>query len=258
MIDPIAFHIGPLAVHWYGISYALGLFFVSYTLILLNEERKVFKNHEQIFDLMFWVFMLGVIPGGRLGYILFYNLPFYLSNPAKILSVWEGGMSFHGGLIGVLLVGYYYCKKHKIDWLKAADLTVIPMGIPIMLTRMANFINGELYGREVKNEALKQMVGMDFGDGVTRHPSQLYESLAGLLTFLILILVFMKYKPKRGVLFFGFLALYGLFRTLIEFVRAPDAQVGFILHYFTLGQIFSFLMLIVGIAGLSHLRQVRK
>ena len=252
MIDPIAFHIGPLAVHWYGISYALGLFFVSYSLVLLNEKRPVFKNNEQIFDLMFWAFLVGVIPGGRIGYILFYNLPYYLSNPAKLLAVWEGGMSFHGGLIGVLLVGYFYCKKHKIDWLKAADLTVIPMGIPIMLTRLANFVNGELYGREVNNEALKQLVGMDFGDGVMRHPSQLYESMAGFVIFLTLVLVFIKYKPKRGVLFFCFLALYGLLRTLIEFVRAPDAQIGFILNYFTLGQIFSFLMLCIGIWGIKR------
>lgn len=254
MIDPIAFSIGPFAIHWYGISYAAGLFFVIYALVLLNEQRKTFESNDQIFDLMFWVFLLGVIPGGRLGYVLFYNLPYYLENPGKILAIWEGGMSFHGGLVGVLIVGYYYCKKHKLDWLKVADLVVIPAGIAIMFTRMANFINGELYGREVGNEALKLIVGINFGDGVMRHPSQLYQSIAGFIIFLALILLFMRKKPKKGVLFFSFLALYGLLRTLIEFVRAPDPQIGFIFNYFTLGQIFSFAMLVVGVWGLRKYR----
>lgn len=255
MINPIAFKIGPLAVHWYGISYGVGLLVGIWILTLLNKKRKVFKGSSQIFDLAFWVFLFGVMLGGRLGYVLFYNLPYYLENPAKIIAFWEGGMSFHGGLIVSLLVGYLFCRKNKIKFLDLADLTVIPGALALTFTRLANFINGELIGRPIEYCNWKWM-GVDFGDGIIRYPSQLFQSASALLLFLILLLIFSK-KPKRGVLLFGYLMLYGLFRFVTEFWREPDAQIGFILTYFTLGQLFSFLMLLAGLIGLAVLRRRR-
>lgn len=252
MIDPIAFKIGPLSVHWYGISYGVGLVIGIWILTKLNKSRKVFKNNGQIFDFAFWIFLLGVMLGGRLGYVLFYNLPYYISHPAKIPAIWNGGMSFHGGLIVSVIVGYMFCKKYKIKFFDLADIAVIPGALALTFTRIANFINHELIGRPIENLKWEWM-GVDFGDGVLRYPSQLFQSASALILFLILLLVFTK-KPKRGVLLFSYLMLYGLFRMILEFWRMPDPQVGFILQYFTLGQLLSFAMFIVGLAGLAILK----
>jgi len=255
MIDPIAFRIGSLSVHWYGISYGVGLLVGIWILTLLNKKRKIFKDNSQVFDLAFWVFLFGVMLGGRLGYVIFYNLPYYLSNPAKIIAFWDGGMSFHGGLIASLIVVYLFCKKNKINFLDLGDLAVIPGALALMFTRIANFINQELVGRAIENPRW-EWLGVDFGDGVLRYPSQLFQSASALLLFLILLFIFSK-KPKRGVLLFGYLMLYGLFRFVIEFWREPDPQIGFIWQNFTLGQLFSFLMLLAGIIGFLTLRSKR-
>ncbi|QQR83205.1 prolipoprotein diacylglyceryl transferase [Candidatus Peregrinibacteria bacterium] len=128
MINPIAFQLGPISVHWYGILYGVGLFVGLWMLTQLNQKRPVFKNNDSWFDLLFWVFLLGVILGGRLGYVLFYNLPFYLEPLAKIFAVWQGGMSFHGRLLGTALVTYLYAKKRRVRFVDVADLLVIPRG----------------------------------------------------------------------------------------------------------------------------------
>ncbi len=216
----------------------------------------MFRDNSQIFDLAFWVFILGVIVGGRLGYVLFYNLPYFLENPFKIPAIWDGGMSFHGGLIVSFAVGYFFCKKHKIRFLDLADLVVIPGSLALTFTRIANFINRELVGRVIENPKL-QWLGVDFGDGILRYPSQLFQSAAALILFLILLLIFTR-KPQRGILTFNYLAFYGLFRVITEFFRAPDPQVGFILKYFTLGQLFSFVMFLTGIGGIIWLKKNKK
>lgn len=253
MIDPIAFKIGPFAIHWYGISYGVGLMVGIWILTLLNKKRKTFKNNEQLFDFAFWIFLIGVIIGGRLGYVFFYNLPYYLVHPGKIIALWEGGMSFHGGLIASAIVGWLFCKKNKIRFLDMGDLVVIPGALALMFTRIANFINRELIGRAIENHRFDWM-GVDFGDGILRYPSQLFQSVSSLLLFLILLLIF-KFKPKKGILFFSYLILYGLFRFIIEFWRAPDPQIGFLFGFLTLGQLFSFLMLLGGLIGLLFLRR---
>lgn len=253
MIDPIAFKIGPLAVHWYGIAYGVGLIVGMWILWQLNKKRKVLKNIEQLYDLAFWVFLFGVVLGGRLGYVLFYNLPYFIQNPAKIIAIWEGGMSFHGGLIASLIVGYFYCKKQKIDYLALADLAVIPGALALTFSRLANFVNRELVGRIVESPKW-QWLGVDFGDGLFRYPSQLFQSVSALILFLILLFIFSK-KPRRGILLFSYLALYGLFRTTTELWRAPDPQIGFIWKVLTLGQIFSLLMLAIGLIGLFYFRK---
>ena len=219
---------------------------------MLNKKRTVFKDNNQIFDFAFWVFLLGVMLGGRLGYVLFYNLPYYFENPAKIIAIWDGGMSFHGGLIASMIVGWLFCKKYKIRFLDLVDLAVIPSALALMFTRIANFINLELVGRAIENPGWKWL-GVDFGDGILRYPSQLFQSASALLLFLILLFIFSRH-PKKGTLTFSYLIFYGLFRFIIEFWRAPDPQIGFIWQYFTLGQMLSFLMLVAGVIGLLTLR----
>ncbi len=254
MIDPVAFKIGPLSVHWYGISYAVGLAIGIWILTLLNKKRKVFKDNGQIFDFAFWIFLIGVMLGGRLGYVLFYNLSYYIGHPAKIPAIWDGGMSFHGGLIASLIVGWFFCKKYKIKFLDLADLAVIPVALALTFTRIANFINQELIGRPIENSNF-DWLGVDFGDGILRYPSQLFQSASALILFLILLLIFTK-KPKRGTLLFSYLMLYGLFRTALEFWRMPDPQIGFIWQYFTLGQLFSFMMFAIGLGGLLLIKRL--
>ena len=255
MINPVAFKIGPISIHWYGISYGIGLLLGIWITILLNKKRKAFRDDNQIYNLAFWMFLIGVILGGRLGYVIFYNLPYYALNPSKVFAIWEGGMSFHGGLIMSALVFYFFCKKHRINFFDAGDLAVIPGALALMFTRIANFINGELVGRAIENPNWKWM-GVDFGDGILRYPSQLFQSASALILFLILLLIFRR-KPKRGALVFSYIALYGLFRFIEEFWRAPDAQIGFIWKYFTLGQLFSIVMFITGALGLYFIRTGR-
>ena len=253
MIDPIAFHIGPLAVHWYGIAYAVSLTVSLLILVLLNKRRPVFKDNDQIFDLLFWVFLLGVLLGGRLGYVLFYNLSYYLEFPTKIFALWEGGMSFHGGMIGSALVIIFLARKHRIDLLKMADIAVVPSGLVTFWTRLANFVNRELVGRIIENESWKWM-GVDFGDGALRYPSQIFQAAGAVVLFLVLLLIYSR-KPKKGVTAASYLIGYGLIRFILEFWRQPDAQIGFIWGFLTLGQLLSLGMLMVGLGILAYLRK---
>lgn len=253
MINPIALQIGPIAIHWYSISYIVALLVGFLMVIKLNKQKKVFKDADQIFSLAFWLFLVGVIIGGRLGYILFYNFSYYLANPSKILATWEGGMSFHGGLIASTLVVYLFCRKNKINILKIGDIIVLPSALALMFTRIANFINQELIGRPIVSPDW-QWLGVNFGDGILRYPSQLFQSASALILFLILLKIFHK-KTKKGVVAFSYLALYGTFRFITEFWRAPDSQVGFILKYLTMGQLLSIAMFIIGIVGLIIIKR---
>lgn len=253
MIDPVAFSIGPLAVRWYGLAYAGGLLLSIWILTVLNKKRKVFKDNNQIFDFLFWIFLLGVLLGGRLGYVIFYNLPYYIGYPSKILAVWEGGMSFHGGMIGSAIVAYFLARKHKIDLVKMMDILVIPGALATALPRIANFINRELYGRIIENPDWRWL-GVDFGDGALRFPSQLFQSAGAVLLFLIMLYLF-GLKPKKGMLTASYFVLYGLIRFVIEFWREPDAQIGFLFGFLTLGQLLSLGMSIAGIAGFFWLKK---
>jgi phosphatidylglycerol:prolipoprotein diacylglycerol transferase len=253
MIDPIALKLGPISIHWYGIAYIVALTVGILILYGLNKKAKIFKDLNQILDFAFWLFLVGVIAGGRLGYVLFYNLSHYISNPTKIWAIWEGGMSFHGGLIASAIVAYIYCKKKKIDFIKMADIAVIPGALALMFTRLANFVNSELIGRVIENPYCKWL-GVDFGDGPLRYPSQLFQSASSLILFLILILIY-RTKPKKGVLLFSYLTLYGLFRFITGFYREPDVQIGFILKYITMGQLLSIVMLLIGVIGLVLIKK---
>ena len=255
MIDPVAFQIGPLEVRWYGLAYAASLLLSIWILTILNKKRPVFKDANQIFDFLFWIFLIGVLLGGRLGYVLFYNLPYYIEYPGKIIALWEGGMSFHGGMIGAALVAYYLARKHKLDVLNMLDLIAVPAGLATVLSRIANFINRELYGRVIES-AQWEWLGVDFGDGMLRFPSQLFQSAGAVLLFLILLFIFSQ-KPKKGVLTFSYLILYGVIRFILEFWREPDAQIGFLFKFFTLGQLLSLAMAAVGLGGFVWLKTKR-
>lgn len=253
MIDPVAFEIGPLAVRWYGIAYAVSLLVSLGILVWLNKKRPVFKDSNQIFDFLFWIFLVGVLGGGRLGYVLFYNLPYYLEHPLKALAIWEGGMSFHGGMIGSAIVILFLGRKYRIDLLKMTDMLAVPAGLVTFWTRLANFVNRELFGRIIENESWKWM-GVDFGDSVLRYPSQLFQSAGALLLFVVLLFIYRR-KPKKGITTASYFIGYGAIRFLLEFWRQPDAQIGFVFSIFTLGQLLSFGMLLFGVGMFLMLRK---
>ena len=248
-IDPIIFQIGPLAIRWYGLMYLLG-FGAAYMLILhLSRLRNLSLTKDGVSDLLFYG-VLGVVLGGRLGYVLFYNPAQYFARPLEIFAVWQGGMSFHGGLLGVVLASVIFCWRRKLPILLAGDVMVTSATIGLGLGRIGNFINGELWGR-----VTDQPWGIVFPGGgpLPRHPSQLYEAvLEGLVLFIILYLLHRR-KATEGVPFFCFFIGYGLFRFLIEFVRQPDAHLGFLWGGATMGQLLSLPMILFGFAGCLYL-----
>lgn len=243
-IDPVFLRLGPLEFRWYGLMYICA-FLAAYFIVLAGVKRKGLKLvRDDVADLVFTV-AVGVILGGRLGYILFYNLSYYLSNPLKFFAVWEGGMSFHGGLIGATLAGLYFIRKHKLRFYPLADVAFLAGPIGLGLGRIGNFINGELYGRVTDHPWGVVFPG---GGSLPRHPSQLYEAfLEGPVMFVILYAISRKVK-RDGVVFWSFIALYGLFRFMVEFVREPDAQIGYLFGGLSMGQMLSLPMLAVGAA----------
>jgi phosphatidylglycerol:prolipoprotein diacylglycerol transferase len=252
-IDPVIFRIGPLSVRWYGLMYLLG-FGAAYLLIRhLSRLRNLDLSRDGVSDLLFYG-VLGVVLGGRLGYVLFYNPLQYLSRPLEVFAVWQGGMSFHGGLLGVVIAVVFFCRRRKLPILLTGDILATSATIGLGLGRIGNFINGELWGRTTDLPW-----GMIFPGGgpLPRHPSQLYEAaLEGLLLFVILYFMHRR-RVAEGVPFFCFFIGYGLFRFLIEFVRQPDAHLGFLWGGATMGQLLSLPMILFGLAGCFYLYRQR-
>jgi phosphatidylglycerol:prolipoprotein diacylglycerol transferase len=231
-IDPIAFAIGPLAVRWYGLMYLAG-FAAGWWLGLRRIAQGAAPVTRRQFDDLLFLAVLGVILGGRLGYVLFYKPAHYLANPLEVFAIWQGGMSFHGGLLGVMLAMAFAAWRHRIDYLRLMDFVAPLCPLGIAAGRMGNFINGELWGRVT--DLPWGMVFRGAGDA-PRHPSQLYQfALEGVLLFVILWWYSSKPRP-RGAVSALFLIGYGVFRFVAEFAREPDAFLGYLAMGLTMGQ----------------------
>lgn len=244
-IRPEIFSIGPLQVRWYGLMYVLA-FLAGYFLIKHQEKRRPMGlSPSLVQDLMIFL-VVGLVIGARLGYILFYqymHLTDYIRQPLEIIAVWRGGMSFHGGLIGTVIAGWWFSKRTKLPFLALADRVIIAAPIGLGLGRIGNFINGELFGRP---SDLPWAMVFPAGGPVARHPSQLYEALfEGLVLFLILLWLSRRRIPD-GFLLGTFLLGYGLLRFFLEFFREPDRQIGFVFHTLTMGQSLCLVMAAVG------------
>lgn len=248
-IDPVAIAIGPIVVRWYALAFIAGLLAGWGYIVWLLRRPPATMTSQQVSDFFSWA-IVGVIVGGRLGFVSFYQSGFFLDNPLQILAVWNGGMSFHGGLIGVMVVIILYARRQGILVLSLGDLVATAAPIGLFLGRLANFINGELYGRPT--DVPWAFVFPDGGD-IGRHPSQLYEAaLEGLLLFIVLFLLarFLNARNRPGLLTGIFLLGYGAARSFIEFFRQPDSYVGdggFLLWGTTIGQ---WLSTPIAIAGL--------
>lgn len=243
-IDPVIVRIGPIAIRWYGLMYLLG-FTASYVLVRHRVRKKTLALSRDFLDSFYTLLIVGLIIGARLGYAVFYNWSYYWEHPLQIFALWQGGLSFHGGLIGSTIAGWWYSKRSRVDPWLMADLIALTAPIGIGLGRLGNFINGELYGRVT---SAPWAVVFPEGGPLPRHPSQIYEFLLeGILLFIVLWCLKDRVR-KSGLLVSLFVALYGLFRFIAEFFRQPDPQLGFIAGPFTMGQVLSAFMLIVGVA----------
>ena len=240
--DPVAIQIFSIEIRWYSLSYIFGILFawIYCKKILIND-----KNIKNLFDDLISYLIIGIIIGGRLGYVLFYNLKYYLNNLIEIPMIWLGGMSFHGGLLGVILATIIFSKKHNINKYIFLDLISVSAPIGIFLGRIANFINSELYGTPTEILWSVKFVKVD---NLSRHPSQIYEAiLEGLVLFIIMLVYTQKnYLSKPGFISALFLIFYSLFRFITEFYRMPDDQLGFIILNLTMGQIISLFFLSFG------------
>lgn len=247
-IDPIAFTLGPIMIHWYAIAYLIGfLGGWGYATATLKGPGKVGPLKPEVpEDLLPWC-IAGVILGGRLIYVLIYNPVLYLHNPMDLFKIWQGGMSFHGGLIGVLTAIFLYGRKNKYTFLSLTDIAALVTPIGLFFGRIANFVNGELYGR-ITNAPW----GVIFPNGgpLPRHPSQLYEALLEGLVLGLILLVLSRRKDawtKEGLLSGTFMIGYGLSRFTVEFMREPDSQIGFLSFGITMGQLLCLPMILAGV-----------
>ncbi len=235
-IDPDIISIGPLHVRWYGVMYVVGFISAYFIIKKQDKSQKIGLTGPVIQELIFYL-ALGLIIGARLGYVLFYqykDIGYYLSNPIEIIALWHGGMSFHGGLIGSVVFGWWYCRKKGIPFWAAGDSVMVAAPVGLGLGRIGNFINGELFGR-ITNVPWAMV--FPEGGAHPRHPSQLYEAFGeGLVLFLILWHL-RKGNFRDGMIVVFFLMFYGIIRFILEFFREPDPQLGFVLGPFTMGQI---------------------
>ena len=256
-LDPIAFSLGPLVVRWYGLAYVLGFVCAAAIIYFVAKRWKLGISEDNLLTLMVCA-IVGVVLGARIGYVLFYGDGYYLSHPLEILAFNQGGMSFHGGLVGLLIGGAVAARMTRIPFLTLADLGSIAAPIGLFFGRCANFVNGELWGAPTDGP-----LGVVFGGAagmMPRHPSQLYEAvLEGLVIFCVLFALSRKRPPRPQGTFLGaFLVLYGIFRFLIEFVREPDVQLGYLWGgWLTMGQVLSAPLIVAGIALLIYAARTR-
>ena len=255
-LDPVLFDFGLLVIRWYSLAYIFGIligWWLGKKIIENIVYNKNFNFKLSDFDDLLTYLIFSIIIGGRLGYVTFYNLKYYISNPIDIFKVWEGGMSFHGALIGIIIGTYIFSKKKKVSTLFLLDVVACVSPVGIFLGRIANFINSELYG---KTTNVSWSVIFPKVDMLPRHPSQFYEAaLEGIVLFLILNFLVFKKNYKIGTCSCLFLIFYGIFRIISEFFREPDVQIGYLFNLFSMGTILSFLMVLFGFIILSILKK---
>ncbi len=257
-LDPIAFSLGPLVVRWYGLAYVLGFVCAAAIIYFVAKRWKLGMSEDNLLTLMVCA-IVGVVLGARIGYVLFYGDGYYLAHPLEILAFNQGGMSFHGGLVGLLIGGAVAARMTRIPFLTLADLGSIAAPVGLFFGRCANFVNGELWGAPTDGP-----LGVVFGGAagmMPRHPSQLYEAvLEGLVIFCVLFALSRKRPPRPQGTFLGaFLVLYGIFRFLIEFVREPDVQLGYLWGgWLTMGQVLSAPLIVGGIALLIYAARTQR
>ena len=242
-LNPVALEIFSLKIYWYSLAYIFGIMFGwIYCKKKLIEDKKILD----LFDGLINYLIIGIIVGGRVGYILIYNLDYYLANISEILMIWKGGMSFHGGLVGIIVSTFIYSKKNNVNAFIFLDLIALVAPIGIFLGRISNFINSELYGKESDIFWSVKFLAVD---EIYRHPSQIYEAIfEGIVLFLILNYLYRKKVfINPGVISSIFLILYSVFRIIIEYFREPDIQLGYLIFNLTMGQIVSIIFLIFGI-----------
>jgi len=240
--DPVAVQIFSIEIRWYSLAYIIGII-LGWIL-----SKKIFISDNEIkekFDDYITYLILGIIIGGRLGYVIFYNFEYFSSNFIDVFKVWQGGMSFHGGLLGIIFISIWFAKKNNHNPFKYLDVVAIVAPVGIFFGRIANFINSELYGIETSVPWAVKFVQID---NLYRHPSQIYEAiLEGLILFLILIFIYLKKNYRVGMCSYAFLFFYGIFRIISEFFREPDVQLGYLFGSLTMGMLLSALMIIFGV-----------
>ncbi len=252
--DPVAFHIFSIEIRWYSLAYIFGIvlgWILSKKLLISNS-----KINEKFDDYITYI-ILGIIFGGRLGYVFFYNFNYYQDNLVDIIKIWQGGMSFHGGLVGVIIASILYARKNNHNSFQYLDIVAIVAPIGIFFGRIANYLNSELYGIPTNLPWSVKFIQID---NLNRHPSQIYEAIfEGLVLFLILIYFRNKnYLKFPGFISSLFLIFYSTFRFAIEFFRAPDDQLGYILFNITMGQLLSVIFFIIGIYLASTRYEIKK
>lgn len=257
MIDPVLVEIGPVAIRWYALAYVAGLTIGWRYMMWLARQPGSLVRKKDADDFLVWA-VFAVILGGRIGYVLFYKADYYFANPADILKTWQGGMSFHGGFLGVLIATIWFTRLRKIRFWAFIDLAAVVTPIGLFFGRIANFINSELWGRPT--DAPWAMVFPN-GGPFARHPSQLYEAvLEGLVLLVVLHLVWRResWRTTPGVISGAFLIGYGLSRFIVEFFREPDAHLGFLAFGATMGQWLSAPMVLAGILLIVYARRAPK
>ena len=244
-LDPVAFSLGPFTVRWYALAYLAGFVLAGVVMWRTQRRWRLGLSVDDVFSIMMGI-VFGIIVGARLFYVLFYGAGYYLENPLEIIMLSHGGMSFHGGLVGAVVGGSLVCRHYGISVASVCDLGVIGAPLGLFFGRCANFVNGELWGKETD---LPWGVMFETGGAVYRHPSQLYEAvLEGLVIFAVLYALSRRVPPRPQGTFTGwFLTLYGVFRFLIEFVRVPDAQLGYLFGPITMGQLLSLPLVLLGV-----------
>ena len=241
--DPVAFQILSFEIRWYSLAYIAGII-IGWLLC-----KKIFIKNSKVnekFDDYVTFLIIGIIIGGRLGYVIFYNFNFYINNLLDILKIWEGGMSFHGGLIGIIIASIVFARKNEQDYFLYLDQVSLVAPIGIFFGRLSNFINSELYGIPTEVPWAVTFIQID---NLSRHPSQLYEAISeGIILFLILLYFRNKnFLNKPGLISGLFLIFYSIFRFFVEFLRVPDQQLGYLIFNLTMGQIISIIFVLIGI-----------